>query len=451
MSSTNPETVPTVPLPPSMQPPAQSDSDTDEDSLSEIQLYQRRKRMQKNIKEYIQKYDVEDSPLFASNQDEVMDSTVVQAIQAMTYEDPPNEVAEGFKEQGSEALKEKNYRNALISYTQAIDACLEAKQHMALLNEKAGPDNIDMMHDLDPNLSGDDLQKALTQRRNAFNLLWEQMQKDPNMKQKIDSVEMQCFNNRAQVQLTLKNFRKCIEDCREVRRTVKSAYELRRYKLCKRYCTKATTIINKQGTTQDRKTLPLFEKHIKLSDQQIQKQIIKKREQVMKDRDNRVVEIIQESGIKLGKDEIQTNQLPPGAKPKKSDRVVLDENGKMVFQVLFVYDEFNQSDFIQAFHEEDRLVEHLGAMFPPHGPPFPFGNEKDQERYVLDNIEVLYFDQTRMGSYNDVYVRVKLNDSLGDVLRQGNYRLPNNLLPVFHVVHKDARLLKEWKVVNGNE
>ncbi|ETV98952.1 hypothetical protein H310_08433 [Aphanomyces invadans] len=60
-----------------------------------------------------------------------------------------------------------------------------------------------------------------------------------------------------------------------------------------------------------------------------------------------------------------------------SDRRVADfqgkadlnpDSGNMAWPVLFLYDEYGQSDFIQAFDEHDMVVEHLANMFPEDGP-----------------------------------------------------------------------------------
>ncbi|RHY91982.1 hypothetical protein DYB37_001956 [Aphanomyces astaci] len=59
-----------------------------------------------------------------------------------------------------------------------------------------------------------------------------------------------------------------------------------------------------------------------------------------------------------------------------SDRRVTDFEGKadlnpdtgnLAWPVLFLYDEYGQSDFIQQFDEQDMFVEHLANMFPEEG------------------------------------------------------------------------------------
>lgn len=425
---------------------SQLDSDSDEE-LSEIQRYQKKRTMQKNIKEYITKNNIEDSPLFMVDQQEIENSTLAQAIQAMSYEDPPHEVADGMKLQGNDALKEKNYKNAIISYTSGIDICIETYEDMHLLQKK-GLENIDYNDGLDPNLSEKKREEIIKRRKNGFELLWSQMQEIPDLREKMKEIEKQIYNNRAQVHLILQNYRKCIEDCREVLqfdpsnikaiwRTVKSAFEIRRYKLCLRYCEKGLKMLGKAKDKSSEESRKLFEKYKELSKEQLEKIMIKKREEVFRNRDEDVLNIIRKGGIKIGKDELQTEQLPPGARLKKSDRVLLDENSKFIFQVIFLYDEFYQSDFIQVFHEDQRFIDHLSQMFPPEGPPFPFGNEKDQQNFIIGNIRILFLDQSidRSSTLKDRYINVDLNATLGETLRKKEYLLPNNLLPIFHIIY----------------
>lgn len=54
-------------------------------------------------------------------------------------------------------------------------------------------------------------------------------------------------------------------------------------------------------------------------------------------------------------------------------QVFLDDEGKLHFPVLFLYEEHNQSDFVQDFHEDHTFEEHLNYMFPDGSNP-PWDN-----------------------------------------------------------------------------
>ncbi|KDO28749.1 hypothetical protein SPRG_19963 [Saprolegnia parasitica CBS 223.65] len=63
----------------------------------------------------------------------------------------------------------------------------------------------------------------------------------------------------------------------------------------------------------------------------------------------------------------------------------LDEEGVMCWPVLFLYDEYGQSDFIQSFGEQDMFIEHLANMFPEEG-PFCFWDKRQD--YVASQLQV---------------------------------------------------------------
>ena len=61
--------------------------------------------------------------------------------------------------------------------------------------------------------------------------------------------------------------------------------------------------------------------------------------------------------------EIDLNsQHPAGA------RVHLAEDGALVWPVLLLYPEYNQSDYIAEFREHDRFIDHLREMFQTPAP-----------------------------------------------------------------------------------
>ncbi|XP_077189740.1 tetratricopeptide repeat protein 4 [Paroedura picta] len=74
-------------------------------------------------------------------------------------------------------------------------------------------------------------------------------------------------------------------------------------------------------------------------------------------------------------------------------KVCLDENGSLSWPVLFLYPEHGQSDLISAFHEESRFIDHLMVMFEEL-PPW------DSERkYYPRDLELYYEDEKREEIY----------------------------------------------------
>ncbi|TYZ58612.1 hypothetical protein PybrP1_004359 [[Pythium] brassicae (nom. inval.)] len=60
-------------------------------------------------------------------------------------------------------------------------------------------------------------------------------------------------------------------------------------------------------------------------------------------------------------------------------------SGVLVWPVLFLYDEHNTSDFVQAFGEHDAFIEHLANMFPEDG---PFCDWDDKHEYAASRLVV---------------------------------------------------------------
>lgn len=46
---------------------------------------------------------------------------------------------------------------------------------------------------------------------------------------------------------------------------------------------------------------------------------------------------------------------------------VNEQTNDIVFNVIFAYDQFHQTDFVQQFSESHSLHDHLSVMFPPDG------------------------------------------------------------------------------------
>lgn len=88
--------------------------------------------------------------------DDAEDNEALEALKAMAYDGEPDEIATNFKNQGNDAYKAKDYRSAVEFYTKGIDA-------------KCG----------------------------------------------IKEIDSKLYLNRAQVNLVLKNYRRCINDCKK--------------------------------------------------------------------------------------------------------------------------------------------------------------------------------------------------------------------------------------------
>lgn len=61
-----------------------------------------------------------------------------------------------------------------------------------------------------------------------------------------------------------------------------------------------------------------------------------------------------------------------------------DKDNVLHFSVMFIYEEYQQTDFIQDFRELDTFADHLAEMFPP-GQYLEWDVEK---KYKLNNLEI---------------------------------------------------------------
>ncbi|KAI8510249.1 Tetratricopeptide repeat protein 4 [Branchiostoma belcheri] len=119
--------------------------------------------------------------------------------------------------------------------------------------------------------------------------------------------------------------------------------------------------------------------------------------------------------------------------PSTGAKVYLDENGCLVWPVMFMYPEYMETDFIQEFHEESRLADHLDAMFGSQGAPWDV-----EGKYKPDSIEV-YFEETSKSKLH----KVTLETTLKDILSDSRYRVLAGT-PSFILLPKACRFTEEY-------
>ncbi|XP_078573985.1 tetratricopeptide repeat protein 4-like [Branchiostoma floridae x Branchiostoma japonicum] len=119
--------------------------------------------------------------------------------------------------------------------------------------------------------------------------------------------------------------------------------------------------------------------------------------------------------------------------PSTGAKVCLDEKGCLVWPVMFMYPEYMETDFIQEFHEEARVVDHLDAMFGSERAPWDV-----EGKYKPDNIEV-YFEETSKSKLHKVTPEMMLKDILSDP----RYRVLAGT-PSFILLPKACRFTQEY-------
>jgi hypothetical protein len=144
----------------------------------------------------------------------------------------------------------------------------------------------------------------------------------------------------------------------------------------------------------------------------------------------RLFDDIKKYGIKIGK---KLHFLPQDI----GASLYIDDYNILHFPVIFLYDEFMQSDFIKDFPMNSTFGEQLNVVLAQPAPWDP------SHRYALDNVEVFF--ETNMSELLDSnekivesdkkYKKVDLSSTLLTVLQDESHIVPQ--YPIFIIVAKD--------------
>jgi len=120
---------------------------------------------------------------------------------------------------------------------------------------------------------------------------------------------------------------------------------------------------------------------------------------------------------------------------RETSKVYLDDNGKLHWPVMFIYEEYAQIDFIEDFTEDSALGEHLDIMFPENEFPDWDTHKKysraDIEVYAILN-QVAPYDQRKKTDKRPRKIRINHSTTLKQVLEHAEYVVPGT--PVFYVI-----------------
>jgi len=189
------------------------------------------------------------------------------------------------------------------------------------------------------------------------------------------------YANRAAVNLLLGNFGRVIEDCEKAiqfdpnnvklyYRASKASLSLLKYENALKYCEKGLSVNPKsEELIQINKVIlsNIKESQLKLNE-------IKQKELHNKSLQNEITSL----GVTFG------DYLFANIKHFVKDNKVFKDAEGVKWPTLFIYEEFKQIDFIQAFCEESTFGDHIQVMFPP-GEYCPWDNNKV---YSYNTIEI---------------------------------------------------------------
>ncbi|XP_057567882.1 tetratricopeptide repeat protein 4 isoform X1 [Hippopotamus amphibius kiboko] len=293
----------------------------------------------------------------------------------------PEEQARTYKGEGNDYFKEKDYKKAVISYTEGLKKkCADPDLNAVLYTNRAAA------------------QYYLGNFRSALN--------DVTAARKLKPCHLKAIVRGALCHLELRNYVEAVNWCDEglqIDATEKKLLEMR---------AKA----DKLKRTEQRDIRKAKSKEKK---EQNQNEAVL---QAIKARNIRLVSEAageDEDSASEGLSELVLNGLSP--ENPYGARLSIDDQGRLSWPVLFLYPEYAQSDFISAFHEDSRFIDHLMVMFG-ETPSWDL-----EQKYCPDNLEVYFEDEDRAELY-----QVSPKSTLLQVLQHPRYSV-KALTPAFLV------------------
>ncbi|XP_060629542.2 tetratricopeptide repeat protein 4 [Anolis sagrei] len=275
-------------------------------------------------------------------------------LQSLIFDEDqtPEEQAKAYKNEGNAYFKEKDYKKAILSYTEGLKKkCSDVELNTVLHTNRAAA------------------QFHLGNYRSALN--------DAITARKLMPNHLKAITRGALCHLELKHFSDSMVWCEEGLKI-----DPKEKKLLE---TRAKADRLKRTEERDFRKAKLQEKK-----EQSQKEALLK---AIKDRNIKlsVASSEDETETSAGLAEMSLDGL--SSENTIGAKVHLEEDGSLTWPVLFLYPEHGQSDFISAFREESSFIDHLMVMFEEL-PPW------DSERkYTPNELELYFEDEERREIY----------------------------------------------------
>ena len=265
-------------------------------------------------------WDPETHPAFMEDPDRQIEegNALAQGLAMLKIPDPPEEIAERAKTKGNHFLKRgpRYYKEAIKHYTEAIQA--------------GGKDD-------------------------AKNAIY--------------------YSNRAAVELLRKNYGKVVEDCTKAMtlnpshikayfRCARAQAALHKWQLCVDVCEAGLKV--EASNKEILKELENARAKLEARRQEAKKKEAEKAKQMMEDSKGKraLNKAIEARGIRMG--ECVYGGAVQGGQAQDP---FVDEEGSLHWPVLFLYDEFDQSDYFQDTDEGATVEACLEMLFDPDSPP----------------------------------------------------------------------------------
>ena len=322
------------------------------------------------------------TPLFMTEapKDNADDPSLL-ALQSLLYDGTDEEVALNFKNQGNECMANKNYREALNYYTQGIQAIKESKLKSILLS------------------------------------------------------------NRAAAQIKLQNYSQALGDCSEsikldhknlksFYRSIKALVALEKIEDAIQVCEIAQQV-DCENSDFKRELKDLMD----LNDQKLEKlQKIKLKQEEKQVQDKELMDALISRKIKLhSKSKSHGSSILSSF---HSEYHVKFQDDSLFWPVLFLYPEYQESDFITSFDENTCFIDHLRIMFQD----FPLWDVKNE--YTVSNLQV-YFETRGTEKEKSRLLKVSRNMSLKTVLSHSSYTVIDGI-PTFFILSSVSQFTEKF-------
>ncbi|CAG8537606.1 19103_t:CDS:2 [Racocetra fulgida] len=142
-----------------------------------------------------------------------------------------------------------------------------------------------------------------------------------------------------------------------------------------------------------------------------------------------------ENAIKIRNIKMETT---PNA-PISPHSVHIDtETQQLIWPVFFLYPEYKESDFIEAFNEENTFLDHLEVIFEQLAP------WDIEHKYTPDNLQIYYEYTLSTGNEEkQKLIRIGKNCTLKEVLSHPKYVVKNGI-PNFIILQRQGKFQEEF-------
>ncbi|XP_030647607.1 tetratricopeptide repeat protein 4 isoform X2 [Chanos chanos] len=339
-------------------------------------------------------------PMFMKKAPEEIDPAThpdLACLQSIIHDDdrPLEEQAKSLKDEGNEYFKEKNYKRAVVSYTEGLKKnCADTALNAILYTNRAAAH----FH--------------LGNMRSALN--------DAVAAKKIKPDHLKAILRGAQCCMELHNYADAVQWCDEglkVHPTDKKLLDLR-----------AAADKQKRAAERDARKAKAKEKK-KRSEKEALLAAIKPDNPRRRGSDSEDDDADKDPVAAMATLDLDgfSSQEATGA------RVFMDDQGVLHWPVLFLYPEHQQTDFISAFAESSCFIDHLCVMFGEELPPWD-----TEQKYQPQNLQLFFEDHEKEHLY-----QVDLETLLLKVLQHQRCFIKSGT-PSFIIMVKGSEFSKQF-------